>query len=81
MRAELATRNAAGIFSGNCPHCGEYIRADVCCGDEFACPHCVEGIQVQNYGETLLFTRAKVTILPRGPRRARTIDPETYMDY
>ena len=81
MRAEIVTRNAAGIFSGSCPHCGEHIRADVCCGDEFACPHCIENIQVQNYGSTFLFLRAPVKVLPIPPRAPRMIDPDTYCDY
>jgi hypothetical protein len=81
MRAELATRNVAGIFSGNCPHCNKPILSDVYCGDEFSCAHCSGDIEIQNYGESFLFIQAKVKLLPRGPRRAQTIDPETYMDY
>lgn len=81
MRAEIVTRNAAGIFSGDCPHCGEHIQADVCCGDEFACPHCIGNIQVHNYGSTFLFLRAPVKVLPSSPRAPRMIDPDTYCDY
>lgn len=81
MRAELATRNVAGIFSGNCPHCNEPILSDSFCGERFSCAHCSGDIQVQNYDNTFLFIHAPVTLLPRGQRRAQPIDPESYRDY
>ncbi|NBW41250.1 hypothetical protein EBR25_09645 [bacterium] len=80
MRAEIATRNAAGSFSGTCPHCNESILSNVCCGDEFSCSYCSGNIGVQNYGSVFLFVHAPVKILPR-PRQAQIIDPETYQEY
>ena len=82
MRAEIVTRNAEGIFSGSCPHCGERIRADdLLVSETLACPHCIENIEVRSYGSTVLFLRAPVKVLPRPPRAPRMIDPDTYCDY
>lgn len=81
MRAEIVTRNVAGIFSGDCPHCGEPILTDVCCGAEFECHHCSCYIEIQNYGDSFLFIQAKVKLLPAPPRAPRMIDPDTYYDY
>ena len=81
MRAEIAIRNVAGIFSGKCPHCSEPVLSDVCCGDEFSCVHCSGNIEIRNYGSTFLFLRAPVKVSSRKPRGPRMIDPETYCDY
>jgi hypothetical protein len=81
MRAELATRNVAGIFSGDCPHCNEPILSDSFCGERFSCAHCSGDIEIQNYGDSFLFTQAKVKLLPSPPRAPRMIDPDTYCDY
>jgi len=80
MRAEIATRNGAGTFSGTCPHCNESVRTDVCCGDEFSCSYCSGSIEVQNYGNAFLFVHAPVKVSPR-PRQPQVIDPETYREY
>ena len=80
MRAEIATRNVDGNFSGNCPHCNSSILSDICCGDEFSCPHCSGNIRVQNYGSTFLFVHAPVKVLPRRETH-QVIDPENYQYY
>lgn len=80
MRAEIVTRNVAGVFSGSCPHCNRPVLSDVCCGDEFSCTHCSGNIEIQNYGETFLFVQAKVKLLPSAIA-ARTIDLDAYCDY